>query len=102
MLALFFLVLALYSFGLGLLLSVAGLYFLGRKKSRIGRNDLGCFLLIIIGIFSWIIFIASIPMSGASANNMDGLLGVLLCLFLAGATPIAALPALVLYGPGKK
>ena len=40
-------------------------------------------------------------MSGASANNMDGLLGVLLCLFLAGATPIAALPALVLCGPGK-
>ena len=102
MLALFFLILALYVVGLGLLLSVAGLYFVGRKKSRIGRNNIACFLGISLGVFVWIVFIASIPIGGTSANNMDGFPELLLRLFLIGMIPMAALPSLMLYGPGKK
>ena len=102
MLALFVLMPVLFVLGLGLLLSVSGLYFLGRRKSRLGRNDLACFMVIVLGIFIWIVLISSIPIGGTSANNMDGFPAVLLCIFLVGATPIAALPALMLYGPGKK
>ena len=102
MVALFLLIPALFFFGLGLLLSVAGLYFVGRRKSWIGRNDLACFLGIVLGIFIWVVFITSIPIGGTSANNMDAFPAVLLCIFLGGSTPMAALPALMLYGPGKK
>ena len=102
MLALFVLIPVLFVLGLGLLLSVSGLYFVGRRKSRLGRNDLACCLGIALGVFVWVVLITSIPIGGTSANNMDGFPAVLLCIFLVGATPMAALPALMLYGPGKK
>ena len=102
MLALFVLIPVLFVLGLGLLLSVSGLYFLGRRKSRLGRNDLACFLGIALCVSIWVVLITSIPIGGTSANNMDGFPAVLLCIFLIGATPMAALPALMLYGPGKK
>ena len=102
MVALFLLVPALFFFALGLIFSVAGLNLVRRRKSRLGRNDLACFMVIVLGIFIWIVLISSIPIGGTSANNMDGFPAVLLCIFLVGATPIAALPALMLYGPGKK
>ena len=102
MLALFVLIPALFVFGLGLLLSVAGLNFAGRRKSRLGRNDLACFLGVALGVFVWVVLITSIPIGGTSANNMDGFPAVLLCIFLVAATPMAALPALMFYGPGKK
>ena len=102
MLALFVLIPVLFVLGLGLLLSVSGLYFVGRRKSRLGRNDLACFLGIALGVFIWVVIITSIPIGGTSANNMDGFPAVLLGILLVGATPMAALPALMLYGPGKK
>jgi len=102
MVALFFLVPALFFFGVGLLFSIAGLNLVRRKKSRLGRNDLSCFIGIALGVFIWLVLINSIPIGGTSANNMDGFPALLLCIFLLGATPIAALPALMLYGPGKK
>ena len=61
-----------------------------------------CFLGIALGVFIWIVLIASIPIGGTSANNMDGFTAALLCIFLIGTTPIAALPTLMLYGPRKK
>ena len=61
-----------------------------------------CFLGIALGVFIWIVLIASIPIGGTSANNMDGFPTVLLCIFLIGTTPIAALATLILYGSGKK
>ena len=102
MLALFILIPALFIFCIGLLLSVASLYFAGRKKPRLGNNNLACFLGIVFGVFFWVVLISSIPIGGTSANNMDGIPAALLCLFLIGMTPIAALPALMLYGAGKK
>ena len=102
MLALFVLIPVLFVLGLGLLLSVSGLYFVGRRKSRLGRNDLACFLGIALGVFIWVVIITSISIGGTSANNMDGFPEVLLRILLVGATPMAALPALMLYGPGKK
>ena len=102
MLALFVLIPVLFVLGLGLLLSVPGLYFVGRRKSRLGRNDLAFFLGIALGVFIWVVLITSIPIGGTSANNMDGFPAVLLGILLVGATPMAALPALMLYGPGKK
>ena len=67
---------------------------------------LACFLGIALGVFIWIVLIASIPIGGTSANNMDGFPTALLCIFLIGMTPIAiaiaAHPTLMLYGPRKK
>ena len=102
MLTLFALITVIFTISLGLILSVTALYFGGRKKPKLGKNNLACFLGILSGIFIWIVLIASIPIGGTSANNMDGFPAALLSIFLIGATPIAALPALMLFGPGKQ
>ena len=43
-----------------------------------------------------------IPVGGTSANDMDGFPALLLKTFLIALTPVATLPALMTYGPGKK
>ena len=102
MLALFLLIPILIALNLGLLLSVTLLYFVGRQKPKLGKSKLACFLGITFGVFIWIILIGAIPIGGTSANNMDGFPVLLLKIFLFALTPIAALPALMTYGPGKK
>ena len=102
MFALFLLFPVLLALGLGLLLSVSSLNFVGRKKSKYGKNNLGCFLGICFGVCVWMILIGSIPVGGTSANDMDGFPALLLKIFLVALTPVAALPALMTYGPGKK
>ena len=101
MLALFVLIPVLYTLGLGLLVSVTALYFVGRKKPKIGKNNLGCFLGICFGVCAWILLIELVHVEGISANNMEGFPAVILKVFLFALTPIAALPALMTYGPGK-
>ena len=102
MLALFILIPVLFALNLGLLLSVTALYFGGRIKPRLGKNNLACFLGTALGIFIWTVLIKSIPIGEVSAHSMEGYDALLLSAFLLGSTPIAALPALMTYGPGKK
>ena len=102
MFALFLLVPVVWSFGLGLLISVTSLNFLGRKKPKLGKNNLACFLGICLGVCIWMMLMGSIQVLGTSANNMDGFPVLLLKIFLFALTPIASLPALMAYGPGTK
>jgi len=102
MFALFVLIPVLFALGLGLLLSVIALNSIGRKKPKLGKNNLGCFLGICFGVFVWMLLIGLVHVGGTSANNMDGFPALLLQTFLLGLTPLAALPALMTYGPGKK
>jgi hypothetical protein len=84
----------LYAAASGLTLSVATLYLTGRKKARLGKNNAACLVGAFIGVLIWVVFVHSIF---SNSTNL-----IHLALFLAGATPIAALPALIFYGPGKK
>ena len=103
MLAIIFLLpLILFALFSGLLLSVAALYFGGRMEPRLGKNNLICFLGIVLGIFLWIIFIFSLTNVEVSAQNLEDFPRALLHIFLLGLTPSAGLPALILYGSGKK
>ena len=102
MFALFLLIPVLYVLSSGLLLSAAALYFLGRRKPKLGKNNLGCFLGICFGVCVWMMLIGLVHVGGTSANDMDGFPALLLKIFLFALTPIAALPALMTYGPGNK
>jgi len=102
MFALFALIPIFIAFSLGLLLSAAGLYFIGQRKPKLGRNDFGCFLGICFGVCVWMMLIGLVYVGGTSANDMDGFPALLLKTFLIALTPVAALPALMTYGPGKK
>lgn len=102
MLALFVLIPIFAILSLGLLLSAIGLYFIGRRKPKLGKNNLGCFLGICFGVSAWMMLIGCVHVGGTSANNMDGFPALLLKTFLFALTPIATLPALMTYGPGKK
>lgn len=102
MFALFLVVPVVWTFGLGLLVSVASLNFLGRKKPKLGQNNLRCFLGISFCVCIWMMLIGSIQVGGTSANDMDGFPVLLLKIFLFALTPVATLPALMTYGPGKK
>ena len=102
MFALFVLIPVLFALGLGLLLSVTALNSIGRKKPKLGKNNLCCFLGICFGVCVWMLLIGLVHVGGTSANNMDGFPAFLLQTFLLGLTPLAALPALMTYGPGKK
>ena len=102
MLALFVLIPIFSVLSFALLLSAVGLYFIGRRKPKPGKNNLGCFLGICFGVCVWMMLVGSIPVGGTSANDMDGFPALLLKTFLIALTPVAALPALMTYGPGKK
>ena len=102
MFALFLLIPVLFALSSGLILSAAALYFIGRKKPRLGKNNLGCFLGICFGVCVWMMLIGLVYVGETSANDMDGFPALLLKTFLIALTPVAALPALMTYGPGKK
>ena len=102
MLGLFALIPIFITFSLGLLISAVGLNFIGRRKPKLGRNDLGCFLGICLGVWCWMLLIGFVYVGGTSAINMDGFPSLLLKTFLIALTPVASLPALMTYGPGKK
>ena len=102
MFALFLLIPVLLVLNLGLLLSAISLYFIGRRKPKLGKNNLGCFLGICFGVCVWMMLIGLVHVGGTSANDMDGFSALLLKIFLFSLTPIATLPALMTYGPGTK
>ena len=102
MLGLIFLIPASVAFGLGFLLSIVALFFLGRIGPRRVRSDLTCFLMIVLGVSVWLVLVSSIPIGNLLANYEEAFPALLRSSFLVGLTPIAALPALLLYGPGKK
>ena len=86
----------LFTFSLGLGFSVTVLLTAGRKKARLGKDNTSCFVGILLGVYLWVVLITSfLPQS-------TSLFLTLLGIFMIGATPIAALPALIFYGPGKK
>ena len=86
----------LFTVSLGLGFSITVLLIAGRKKARLGKDNAPCFVGILLGVYLWVVLIASfLPQS-------TSLFLTLLGLFMIGATPIAALPALIFYGPGKK
>ena len=86
----------LFTVSLGLGFSITVLLIAGRKKPRLGKDNASCFVGILLGVCFWVVLIASfLPQS-------TSLFLTLLGLFMIGATPIAALPALIFYGPGKK
>ena len=102
MLGLIILFPALMAFGLGCLLSIVALCFLGRIEPRRVKSNLACFLGIVLGVFVGLVLISLIPVGEVSARSMEGYPAFLRSSFLAGLTPMASLPALLLYGPGKK
>ena len=108
----FFLIFFLVSIGAGILLSATTLYFQKDMKARLGRNDLFCFLGISLGVFIWTVllniywtnFQRAAPFGDVGMYPLEAkpLFLIFLYMFLIGLTPITALPALMLYGPGRK
>ena len=108
----FFLIFFLVSIGAGILLSATTLYLQKDMKARLGRNDLSCFLGISLGVFIWTVLLNSYwtnfqraaPFGDVGMYPLEAkpLFLIFLYMFLIGLTPITALPALMLYGPGRK
>ena len=86
----------LFTVSLGLGFSASVLLTAGRKKARLGKDNASCFVGILLGVYLWVVLIASF------LPQTTSLFLTLLGLFMVGTTPIAALPALIFYGPGKK
>ena len=89
----------------GLLLSVLVLSMAWRMapvcNSPFGvtANAIVCFLGIVLGVFLWIsVFLPWLK----GVSEWDWILLILLDLSLIGATPLAAFPAILLYGAGRK
>ena len=96
----------LAAFLVGLLFSVFTLYRawgmapICKKPFGTAANIFICFLGITLGVLAWIsVFL---PLLYGVNIWTDGIPLLLLYVLLVGATPIAALPAILLYGPGKK
>ncbi len=63
-------------------------------------NIIICLLGIALGVFLWISLF--LPLLKGVSIWQEGIAQFLLYFSLVGATPIAAFPAILLYGPGKK
>ena len=106
----YFLILFLMTIGAGILLSVTALYLQKDMKARLGRNDLACFLGISLGIFIWTVLLdsywtnlqRSAPFGDVGRYTIEDAPVFFLDIFQIGFTPIAARPAIMLYGPCKK
>lgn len=103
MLALIVIPLIVWAFGSGVIFSLSCLYLGWRWWPKRSKNNLACFLVAVLGIFLWIALLLPLTATSVSANNLDELPRFLLSVVLVGATPLAALPAVFLYGgSGKK
>ena len=89
------------AFGFGISVSLIALYFIGRMEPRRVKSGLACFLGIALGVFVWLVLVSFIPVGEVSAQSFEGYPALLRSSFLLGLTPVAALPALFLYGPGR-
>ena len=82
--------------------SVLAIYLGWRIGPKRNKNNVICFLGIALGVSLWIVMLLPLFEVSISANNLDDFERFLLYLVLFGATPLAAFPALFLFGPGKK
>ena len=87
----------------GLCCSVLALYLGWRIGPTHNKNNVLCFLGIALGVFLWIaLFLPMLTTVNVSAADLNDYPKLLLYLSLVGATPSAAFPAIVLFGPGKQ
>ena len=83
--------------------SVFALYIGWTLGPKLNQNNEICFLGIALGVFLWIsLFLPLLNEQNCSANNCSDYPKLLMYMSLVGATPLAAFPAILLYGPGKK
>ena len=101
MLAIIVVPLMFYCLCSGFAFSLVTLYLGVRKRAVIGKSNFICFSGIVLCIFLWIALILPFFNISVSANNLEDFPRLLLFLFLLGFTPAAALPSLILYGPGE-
>ena len=103
MLALIVITLILGAFSSGVVISLFSLYLGWTMGPRLSKNNLICFLGAALGVFLWVTLLLPFIDTSLTANNLDKLPTFLLSLVLIGATPLAALPAILFYGgSGKK
>ena len=101
MLAIIVVPLMFYCLCSGFAFSLVTLYLGVRKRAVIGKSNFICIFGISLCVFLWIALILPFFNISVSANNLEDLPRLLLFLFLLGFTPAAALPSLILYGPGE-
>ncbi len=87
---------------LGLSVSILSLFLGWRFGPMLSKNIPICVLGIAFGVFLWIAMVLPLFEVSISANNLDDFGRFLLYILLFGATPLAAFPALFLFGPSKK
>ena len=92
----------LFALCTGFSCSVFALYIGWSFGPIVNQNNVICFLGIALGVSLWIVMLLPLFEVSISANNLEDLERFLLYLVLFGATPLAAFPALFLFGPGKK
>ena len=93
----------LIAFTGGFCCSVLALYLGWRIGPKRNKNNVICFLGIALGVFLWIaLFLPMLTSVNVSAADLSDYPTLLLYLSLVGATPSAAFPAIVFFGPGKK
>ena len=101
----FFLLISLPILGallLSLLVSMFSLFWGWRNGPKLSKNIPICVLGIAFGVFLWTVMVLPLFEVSVNANNLDDFEGLLLYMVLYGATPLAAFPALFLFGPRKK
>jgi len=81
--------------------SLAILVFTWNSKRRLQRKALLCFLSTAMGIGLWLAMLALLFEPLVQTINNLGLFSLLIFAILAGATPMAALPGIYLFG-GKR
>ena len=87
---------------LGLSVSIFSLFWGWRNGPKLSKNIPICVLGIAFGVCLWSVMVLPLFEVSISANNLDDFERFLLYMVLFGATPLAAFPALFLFGPGKK
>ena len=93
----------LVAFFIGFWLSLFAIYLGWRMGPKRDENHVICFLGIALGVFLWVVlFLPLLNTVNVSANDLSDYPKLLLYLSLVGATPSAAFPAIILFGPGKK
>ena len=78
--------------------SIAILVFTWNTKSRLQKNDQLCFLSIILGIGLWVAILNLLFDPLVNDAAIGAFISLIAYATLAGATPIAALPGIYLFG----
>lgn len=92
--------LMLVSFCISLATSVLILYLGWRMGPRLGKDNVFCFLSIVLGVFIWVVLL-SLLFNPMVEIGVDFVLWLIYSA-LVGATPLAAFPGIFFYGSGKE